>query len=309
MLSASRIISAHGAGPTPEVMARLGKWLALLLVVMLAWTLAQLTWTLFAPRETGPLPVARDLPSYPLAATSRADEVHRLAAVADLQLFGHAQAVAEAPVVPTEAPETRLRLTLKGVVASSAEPVLGVALIADDRQNERHYRVGAELPGGARLEQIFSDRVILSREGRFEMLRLPRETLDSAAVVPASQPAQVGTAAPAPPLRDAGLAASLATRRDTWLQEPSQFMESIRVRPVMEQGVMKGFAVSPRRDPALFRQAGLRPGDVVTGINGTPVNAISDPQALMAELAQVTEVTLDLERQGRAMSLTLPIGQ
>ena len=186
MLSASRIISAHGAGPTPEVMARLGKWLALLLVVMLAWTLAQLTWTLFAPRETGPLPVARDLPSYPLAATSRADEVHRLAAVADLQLFGHAQAVAEAPVVPTEAPETRLRLTLKGVVASSAEPVLGVALIADDRQNERHYRVGAELPGGARLEQIFSDRVILSREGRFEMLRLPRETLDSAAVVPAS---------------------------------------------------------------------------------------------------------------------------
>ncbi|MCG5500730.1 type II secretion system protein GspC [Ectothiorhodospira lacustris] len=308
MLSASRIISARGARPAPEDVARLGRWLVLPLVVVLAWSLAQLTWTLLTPQEIGPLPVARDLPSAPPSVAPLSNEVPRLTAVADLQLFGHAETVIEAPAVPTEAPETRLRLTLKGVVASP-EPALGVALIADDRQNERHYRVGAELPGSARLEQIFGDRVILSREGRFEMLRLPRETLDSAAVVPAVQSSQAGGTEPAPPLRDAGLAASLATRRDTWLQEPGQFMESIRVRPVMEQGAMKGFAVSPRRDPALFRQAGLRPGDVVTGINGTPISAVTDPQALMAELAQATEVRLDLERQGRAMSLTLPIGQ
>lgn len=65
MLSAFRTISVHGAGPTPEALARLGRWLALLLVVMLAWTLAQLTWTLFSPRETGLVPVVRDLPSSP----------------------------------------------------------------------------------------------------------------------------------------------------------------------------------------------------------------------------------------------------
>lgn len=307
MLSAPRNITTRGARLEPEAMVRLGTWMAVMLVIVLAWNIAKLTWDLLVIPDSAPIPVSQPMSVLqPMSVPPL--EGPGMGRVADLHLFGRAETMTATPEVPAEVPETRLRLTLKGVVASGL-PVQGVALIADDRQNERHYRVGAELPGGARLEQIFSDRVILSREGRFEMLRLPREALDSAAVVPVAQSGQSGGTTQAPPLRDAGLAASLATRRDAWLREPDQFMDAIRMRPVQEQGMMKGFAVTPRRDPALFRQAGLRPGDVVTGINGMPVNTITDPQALLAELAQATEIRLDLERQGRPMSLTLPIGQ
>ncbi|SEQ08441.1 general secretion pathway protein C [Ectothiorhodospira magna] len=306
MLTFSRSIFLSGIPPHPAVVARLGQGLMLMLVVLLAWSLAQLTWAVLVPATSPSMPVAMQVPGERFPATAPpADPGQRLASVADLHLFGQAQALPQTPAVPAQAPETRLQLSLKGVV-TTPDPAQGVALIADAQDNERHYRVGAQLPGGARLEQIFADRVILSRGGSFEMLRLPRETLETTAVVPVRPIAP--TIARGASQRDETLASTLAERRAIWLQEPARFMDSIRARPVMVQGEIRGFTVSPRRDPALFRQAGLRPGDVVTGINGTPVSAITDPQALLTQLAQATEIRLDLERQGRTLSLTLPVG-
>ncbi|MBK1691685.1 type II secretion system protein GspC, partial [Ectothiorhodospira mobilis] len=273
--------------------ARAAPWATALLVVLLGISLAQLTWRIPAPLAGVPLADTEAMDVPPV--TPGAREGARLETVAGLHLFGRAPREGAARAVPVEAPETRLRLELKGVVALQT-PDGGAALIAGEGEDERHYRVGDDLPGGATLEQILPDRVILSRDGRFEMLRLPRQRLEAHAVNPI------------PVEGDAGLASALAQRRQDWLREPRRFMEVVRVRPVMADGRLKGFAVSPRREAALFRRAGLEPGDVVTAINGRDLASVGDPRSMIKELASASAITLEVEREGRSRTLTLPLG-
>ncbi|TVQ73435.1 MAG: type II secretion system protein GspC [Chromatiaceae bacterium] len=308
MFSVSSLAGAGRFKPKPNDLTRLAPWVTLALVILLAWSLARVTWDMLAP-PSAPMSAAASARPEPPAIVTQERRDDGLERVARLSLFGEAERIVESPPVPTEAPETRLRLSLKGVIAF-ADPSLGAALISGEGTDERHYRVGASLPGNATLEQVFADRVILSRQGRFEMLRLPREQMGEAAVQRgASRPtvSEIGSTDGEAPV-DAGLAADLAARRDNWLENPNRFMEAVRIRPVMEQGSIKGFSVAPRRDAALFRQAGLRPGDVVTAINGVAVGNIDDPQALAGQLSEASEVTLEVERQGRVMTVTLPLG-
>ena len=84
----------------------------------------------------------------------------------------------QAPVVvetPINAPDTRLKLVLHGVFASE---VYGKAraIIADPKGKEEQYAVGDMLPGNAELSEVYPDRVILKRNGRFETLRLMQDS-------------------------------------------------------------------------------------------------------------------------------------
>ncbi|MGM0677863.1 type II secretion system protein GspC [Ectothiorhodospira marina] len=305
MFSVSSLAGAGRFRPKPDHLARLAPWVTLGLVILLAGSLARLTWNMVVP-PSAPVAAAVSASPAPPPVITGGPQGHGLEGVARLHLFGQAQRTVESPPVPTEAPETRLRLSLKGVIAFG-DPRLGTALISGEGEDEKHYRVGASLPGNATLEQVFGDRVILSRQGRFEMLRLPREQVGEEAVQRTIEHSS-GRDSRSTAAVDAGLAADLAVRRDNWLENPNRFMEAMRIRPVMDQGRIKGFSIAPRRDAALFRQAGLRPGDVVTAINGVAVSNIDDPQALAGQLSQAREVTLELERQGRVMTVTLPLG-
>lgn len=55
------------------------------------------------------------------------------------------------------------------------------------------------------------------------------------------------------------------------LQHPGRVPELIRARPDYRNGSLVGYRVRPGPKPRLFFRLGLRPGDVVTRINGTPV--------------------------------------
>ncbi|MFP4161534.1 MAG: type II secretion system protein GspC [Ectothiorhodospira sp.] len=295
MLIPSRFVPAGLTGLARDP-TRLAPWVTALLVIALGIALTQLTWRILVPLADLPVAVPDrvDVSRFARGADRDTPGLERLA---ELHLFGRAPEDEQARAVPVEAPETRLRLDLKGVVALEA-PGGGAALIAGEGEGERPYRVGDDLPGGATLEQILPDRVILSRDGRFEMLRLPRQRLGGQAVIPI--PREEGTAG-----RDTGMAAELARKRDAWLEEPRRFMEVVRVRPVRRDGRLQGFAVSPRREAELFRRAGLRSGDVVTTVNGRSVASLGDPRALIKELSEASEVTLEVERGGRSLTLTL----
>jgi len=81
-----------------------------------------------------------------------------------------------------DAPETRLKLTLRGVFASE-DSSGGRAIVGDPQGKEENYAVGDPLPGGAKLSEIYPDRIILERNGRFETLRLPKERTQSSRVM------------------------------------------------------------------------------------------------------------------------------
>jgi len=148
---------------------RLFHLLLILLVLLLARSLASLTWQLATPAPA----IETTLPPLPATVSPTGTPANPASTLATRQLFGSANASGIEPV--TDAPETRLDLKLVGVFASEDSSAL--AIIVSGRQPEAIYGIGDTLPGNATLRAVHADRVILERGGVLETLRLPRSSL------------------------------------------------------------------------------------------------------------------------------------
>lgn len=255
---------------------------SVVLVVLMAWTAANLTWSLAAPRDA-----AVNAPATLAARPAERVDPERIAA---RSLFGRADA---APgTVAHDAPETRLNLTLRGI-SSSSNPAFARAVIAGPDGKERVFATGVEVPGGAVVHEIHADRVILNRRGTLETLRLPR--LGSAAMPPGSAAAQ-----PLVPVAVDNLRDQAATE---------QLAEFIRPQAVMVGGQLRGYRVYPGRDRQRFAALGLRAGDLVTAINGV---ALDDPVRgleVMQALTGNQEAVVTVERGDQTENITVRVVQ
>lgn len=282
---------------------RIADWSARVLFVLVAVSAAQLTWLLLpaGDGELGEPTVNRSMPA------GGAEARPGLASVAGLDLFGRAeQQTAEEPRA-VDAPQTRLNLTLRGVVAAGEGPSAR-AIIAAPGQPEEHYRIGDNLPGGAVLDQVLADRVILRRGGRLEALHLPKEAAVGAVESDAPATAVLQRPAGRPEL-PASAIRKLQEYREKIVREPQQALSLARVQPVMEGGKLKGYRLSPTRERQLFRQMGLQPGDVVTSVNGIGLDNPAHMGQVFSQLSQAGELNLTVERNGVPTSITVPFGQ
>ncbi len=95
-----------------------------------------------------------------------------------LDLFGASGQELAEKKEDTSTKISKLRLTLKGIFATS-DPKRGAVQIQDDRQQESNFTVGQSVFGKATLDEIYPDRVILYRNGQYETLMLPGKALKS----------------------------------------------------------------------------------------------------------------------------------
>ena len=277
---------------------RLPPIVALVLVLAIAARLAALTW-LIVPGAPLDSPVTMAVAPHTPAATSPAGKDY--SAAIDAHLFGIAEEKPEPEISDTallDAPDTTLSLKLTGVQAypdSSA----GQAIIANGRNQEQAYSVGDSIEGagGTVLHAVFKDRVILSRSGRLETLRLPEEPTGGRVAAPNSR---VIT-----PTADNG-AGSL---RDIISENASRLTDLIRVVPQVEGGQMIGFRLNPARDRERFAALGFQPGDVVTDINGTALNDPSQGLQVFQNLGESTQATVTVIRDGQPQVLTIDTSQ
>ncbi|WP_303907943.1 type II secretion system protein GspC [Thiohalomonas denitrificans] len=274
---------------------RLIPWVTGVLVILLAYVLAQGTWRLI------PDPVLPETPVMRGGASAETSSIQLgLEEVADLHLFGertrqHQPAVA----APIDAPETRLNLVLRGLFAAD-RPDQGAAIIADSRGNEKFYLNGDHLPGGAQLKEVHVDRVILARGGRFETLKLPKASRTGISL---DDESETGGAA-ASGVRQLP---ELRNYREKIRANPTSAFDLVRMRPVSENGRLKGYRVSPGKDRELFRKAGLRSGDVVTGINGMGLDDPARTQEVFKQLTSASQLELVVERGGRQQQIVLSV--
>ena len=73
----------------------------------------------------------------------------------------------------------------------------------------------------------------------------------------------------------------------------------------MEQGRMVGFRVNPGRNRQQFASLGLRPGDVVTDINGTGMQDPSAGLQVFEALGESTQATVTVRRGGQEQVLVI----
>lgn len=261
----------------------------LLLLALLAVTLAGLTWRLLDRGEEA-APPAAPRAVVPTAQTGGNWNLARW------HLFGRAPVAAPVGAAPVETlPETRLNLVLRGVVAGED----GGAIIGTPNGVESFYGIDAGLPGGATLREVYSDRVVLERSGRRETLRLPRESVDAGAPPAAA----AGPAVAAPQVPEPEL--SLNQYRDLALQNPGQLAEVVQVAPRNEGGRFLGYEVQPGRDPGLLGRLGLQPGDVVTSVNGIALDTPARALGVLRSLRGRNDVTVEIQRGGVAQTLSV----
>ena len=268
-------------------------WICLLLVVVIGWQLARIGWLLVPSAEPDGLPPVQAGVRTTTETSRTRVSVDR---IVDAQLFG--QATADAPVAVVEqedAPDTQLSLELKGTVAAS-DADRALAIISERGGAERVYFVGDAIPGGASLHAVYPDRVLLRRAGRLEALRLPRSDESVGAQPAAARAAPAPTRTPAP---------RAATVQEVVRQGAAALTEIIRPQPVFKDGRQQGYRVYPGRQRQQFAQLGLRPGDLVTQINGMALDDPARGMEIFRSLADATSVTVTVDRNGEIEMLTL----
>ncbi|MEL7310685.1 MAG: type II secretion system protein GspC [Pseudomonadota bacterium] len=283
-----------------QLLAKAPAFCVWILAAVLAWQLSGLVWGLFPSKPDDNVQL-----TYTTTASTDADtattQSANVAPIVEAHLFGEAKPEDEQEIVngggevPPDAPETNLPLELKGTLASDT-PANALAIIADGR-DEKVYRIDDVVRRGVTLHSVEAKRVLLSRAGTIEALNLPvpEETASTRPVV--RRPTQSVSQRQRPSVRE------------TITSNASALTEIISPRPYYVGGQQRGFRLYPSRDRQKFAALGLRPGDIVTEINGMPLTNAQQAAQVFSQLADAQSVTVMLERNGKPQSMTLDVNQ
>lgn len=288
--------------PLRSLVDRYGRWLPpalnLLLLLLLAYLLAGLVWALGpTPTEAAWQPPAVDV------STQARGNAFDAKAFAEAALFGHYQAPANPSVTAlANAPETQLNLQLLGILANRLVPQDSRAVINGGSGGEKPFSLGDDISPSVQLKAIFPDRVVLSRKGRFETLRLNRDRPNSGG----------GDVPIAVDRGSAGNASvKLSQVRNELLSNPTKAGDFIRVQPVSGPGGQGqlGYRIYPGPNRTAFQASGLHPGDLVTAVNGVPLNNPAETLQLLSQLSQASSVSLSIQRGNQSQTVNLNFGQ
>jgi len=202
-------------------------------------------------------------------------------------LFGAAPAAATA-----DAPQTSVQLVLAGVLAVP-DPKRGLAIIGATAGAARLYGVGSAVPGGVSLYAVYPDRVLLDRNGTIESLLLPKK------LATVNPPPVVTGAVQSPAQRLAALAQG---------NGGGALMGGlVRAQAVFAGGKLTGYRIFPggRTSVSAFTQLGLRPGDLVTAVNGTGLDDPTRANEILQTLSSAANADLTILRNGTSQNLNL----
>jgi general secretion pathway protein C len=285
-------------------------WAVILLSIFLLSYAAELTWRLWPqPDEDGSLEKIVNRQSFTQKSSNSS---LNLADIRRLNLFGDYNAkplegkeVTEVTEV-TDAPVTRLNLTLTGVVASSVKDQ-GAAVIANSNQQQT-YGIGEKIEGtSASLKEVYVDRVIIKNGLANETLMLDGVDYNKK-ITPSIDQESITRS------RSGNLRPIRQTLSDEAIQAgrelqnmPASFTDYIAISPYRPIDDLVGYTVSPGKKPALFVAAGLKSGDVITEINGLDLTDMQQSLEAMNMLKELQSLQMSVQREDEIMTIYLEL--
>lgn len=285
----------------------INKLLVVVLSLFLLAYAADITWRLM------PIPQSNNLPSAVnqsvVVANVNKNAKLDLSSVKKLNLFGDFAAPAQVLKEVTEAPVTRLNLTLTGVVSSSDKDA-GAAII-ENRNLQQTYGLGEKIDGtNATLTEVYVDRVIIKNGISKETLMLdgidyskPSQSMIT--------PVREDNSAPDNDNEQRRTLSSDAVQATRELQQaPANFTDFINISPHRPDGELVGYKVAPGKKASLFQAAGLQNGDVITNLNGLDLTDAQQSLEAMNAIRQAEFIEMTVDRNGELLTiyLDLPAG-
>ncbi len=160
---------------------------------------------------------------------------------------------------------------------------------------------------GGRVVAVAADRVSFEADGSPREIRLagapaPTPPGRAAAVLP--DPGLAG-ASGEPVALDHTLGRDDVQRR--LAAEIPRILGETALRPVSEDGRVAGLQLVRVASGTLLTELGLRPGDVLIQINGTPTDSLPALMALWARLQDATALSATVLRDGRPVQLSVTL--
>jgi general secretion pathway protein C len=276
--------------PLPIFLQKLPNIVLLLLAALLAYQLALFSWSLLSVEKPA---VQWSIPE--ITGLNSANNIDR-DKLNGLYLFGKSAAPVARPkkkLLPETMSATKLNLTLAGVVAAS-DPLYSSAIIGNNGKQDSYF-INSKIEGtSASIYEIYENHVVLDENGIYQILMLDGLETDN-------EISLIETPTQATATQEIDL------DRSEILKDPSKLTNYINISPVREGSEIKGYRLTPGRDPGLFEQAGLESGDLVIELNGVDLTNMAESMSLMQEFPTMTEISLTVDRDGQLYELYFSI--
>jgi general secretion pathway protein C len=191
-------------------------------------------------------------------------------------------------------------IRLKGVFA--VDGVTLSAAVVNWTGKDQAVRMGQELMKGATLAEVHADHIIVARNGGRERIELDKFRI--AAPNAPNAPSRNSNAGFRLNVTAAGGGYSLSRQElNTVLQDPRQmeFLGQIGVAPG------GGVRVDGAGANTLAGKLGLQTGDVISAVNGQPVNSAGDLARLYSQFNTLSAVRVEVKRAGAPTILNYTI--
>jgi general secretion pathway protein C len=275
-----------------------GPWLvSSVLALLIALEVGNITLTLFAP---GDIDARRPAAVKPIHAPDGPPvDVNSIVA---RHLFGVAEADPNSQDPPDATPSAA-NLVLAGVIAMH-DPRRGIAIISEGGGPSKVYSVGTQV-GGTTLHSVYLTYVLLERAGRLEKLILPNPWS-------AGEKSPAARARGKPAVQTSHVAVANAAADDPRQRAdgpPANIADVMHFSPNLDSraGNLRGFRVYPGRHRLAFNGFGMHGGDLVTAINGAPLQDQQSAQQLLDSIQTSGAATLTVDRNGRTQEITVDV--
>lgn len=189
---------------------------------------------------------------------------------------------------PENLEATTLKLILWGTVTGDS---FFYAVIEDKSNRQQSlYQVGDSVQG-AKVKRIFRNKVILFYQGKNQVLEM--QTDDETPLK-----SKVST--------KSKLAPRIPVEKNIAEQStdiPDEIMKQIKFRPNFTEGEPDGLMVYGIRPNSVFRQIGMRNGDIIKDINGMPILSTEDVSEFFTEIEGAEKAKLIIFRRGKVQEL------
>ncbi|HVA80111.1 MAG TPA: type II secretion system protein N [Candidatus Binataceae bacterium] len=216
---------------------------------------------------------------------------------------------------------TAIDLHLKLLGTSAAVKHGPSAIIEDQSGNQSLYHIGDDIPDAGRVVSIEKNRAIIEHGGQHVPLDIPSDEMPGGVQAPAApviRPAfrGLGPLHLSPNLRAKGPMPDIDVEDEgpnkyglkrtdvrVALAHSIDLATQIKATPSMDGSQQNGYQLTDIESGSLFDDLGLEDGDVLTQINGRPINNPSVAAGMLATLQMRPSIDVSVIRDGHTVDL------
>jgi general secretion pathway protein C len=266
-------------------------WKTILLVLMkfigsivIAVLLAKLTWLIVSP-ERVIVSGVKEIQSINSKHISQNTSYN----ISETHLFGELDVIETKPVEVVDAPETKLKLILLGVLSAHSSTESS-AIISEISRKGKVYKIGDKVYGRTKLSSVYADRVVLDTLGILETLMFVNKKNPGFVSNAKDNKNSLYTPTKSNKISINSKARSVSILQNEFKKNPIQILTSLGIKAV------KGSGYKVVNQTPMLANVGLKKGDVILSLNDMALGDIEKDTEIMTDVYKTGKIKIKVKR-------------